>query len=371
MGREQESLSPDALLAEGLALMHEREFAKAVVALRRAVESRDAPGLWRACLAQALFMTGDFAACVSEFEVAARQQALPSNALAALAQARCLRDLCGAEASAVDTAILCYASEADADSEALLVFAEQAMSILSGFGHTAAAARIGRWRLGRAAGNAVLRYRQAVLEGVGFARAPADYVEKHFDDFADRFDHQLVDLLGYAAPTELAGMVARYRPSFSSAVDLGCGTGLAAAALRPMSDRLVGVDLSERMLAKCWERSGYDALVKDDVVAFLVEGGRGFDLIFAADVLIYLGDLAAFFDAVAATLPQDGVLAITTERADEGWKLLDSGRFAHADSYLDALAAGRLTLVARKELLLRKEGGAHVLGAAHVYRRSD
>lgn len=362
------SVAPEAWLSLGLSHMAERRFVEAVGPLRRAANHALAPALWRTCLAQALFLTGDFVASVDEFERAAHQEPLPENARATLAQARCLRDLCTADTDPqVDAAMRRYGREAGLDAERLTAFAEDAGSILAVFARTDAAAAVGRWRLGHAEGNAVLNYRQAVLEGAVFERAPPDYVEQHFDSFADRFDHQLVDMLGYAAPAELGRLVAEHRKTFGSTVDLGCGTGLAAPVLRPTTSRLVGVDLSERMLEKARERGDYDDLAKADLISYLAAHRGAFDLIFAADVLIYLGDLAEFFDAAVAALAPDGLLAFSTERAAGSWSLLSSGRFAHEDGYLDSLAAGRLTLLGRQDAALRMEGLAPVAGAYHVY----
>ena len=53
------------------------------------------------------------------------------------------------------------------------------------------------------------------------------------------------------------------------------------------------------MIAKARERGGYDALLVDDALAMLGREPPGsFDLIVAADALVYVGDLAPLFVAV-------------------------------------------------------------------------
>lgn len=349
--------------------MAQRRFADAIAPLERAVADPEAPSLWRACLAQALFLTGDFARSVVQFEAARAQEALAPNAAATLAQARCLRDLALADGEGgVEAAMRRYGREADLDEAALRAFAQDASLILAVFERSAAAAVVGRWRLASDEGDVIARYRQAVLDGAAFERAPADYVEQHFDAFADRFDHQLVDMLGYDAPAQLGQMIGRHQDRFDAIADLGCGTGLAAPILRPMAGVLTGVDLSGGMLAKAGKRGGYDQLVQSDVVAFLRSRQRAFDLIFAADLLIYFGDLSEFFDAAAAALTSGGVLAVTTEQATTDWTLLSSGRFAHADEYLDGLAVGRLARLGLEHRPLRTEGARSVLGGYHLFR---
>src|SRR5215470_7597059 len=89
---------------------------------------------------------------------------------------------------------------------------------------------------------------------------PSAHVRTLFDQYAPRFDAALSEGLGYRGPAVLreaiaAACAAERRPlRFDAALDLGCGTGLAGAALRPLVARLTGVDLSERMVAVAREK---------------------------------------------------------------------------------------------------------------------
>src|SRR6202035_8084 len=101
---------------------------------------------------------------------------------------------------------------------------------------------------------------------------------------------------------------------FVSALDLGCGTGLMGAELRSHTDRLAGVDLSAAMIAKARERGFYDRLVVGDAAAMLGREPPGSsDLIVAADALVYVGDFAPLFAAVARVLTSDGIFAFSVE----------------------------------------------------------
>ena len=103
------------------------------------------------------------------------------------------------------------------------------------------------------------------------ARASDAFVEATFDSFAGSFDAKLAKLL-YRAPALVAEMLARSGVEASNDLDVldaGCGTGLCGPLLAPYARRLVGVDLSERMLAQARARDVYDELVKGELTEYL------------------------------------------------------------------------------------------------------
>lgn len=363
------SLDPglvDAQLGLGLTYMAMRRFAQAVEPLRLAAAAPDAPGFWRACLAQSLYMSGDFAGSADAFEQAARFEPLGDNAHATLVRTRCLAAMIG---GSVEKALERYQGESGCDDDSLAAFAEEASAILTVFGHVDAAAAVGRWRQVLAPEDRIAAYRLDALQGAAIDRAPADYVAAHFDAFADRFDHQLVEMLGYSGPADLVTLLRPHRSRFDHVLDLGCGTGLAMPVLAPFGAAVTGVDLSSGMLARAAARGGYEALVQAEALTFLTEHPATFDLVFAADVLIYFGDLTAVFAAVGRALRPGGYFVFSTERSRADWTLLSSGRFAHDDAYIDRLAAPSFTLKARATTQLRQEGRDQVQGALHVLER--
>ena len=122
-------------------------------------------------------------------------------------------------------------------------------------------------------------------------------------------------------------------------LDLGCGTGLAGAVFKPRSRRLDGVDLSPAMIAKARARQIYDHLTVGDLESALAAPGPAYDLILAADTLVYLGDLAAVFGGVGARLKPQGYFLFTTEaKTGEGFELGPKRRWRHSDAYLRAAA---------------------------------
>jgi predicted TPR repeat methyltransferase len=206
-------------------------------------------------------------------------------------------------------------------------------------------------------------YMMAALTGSNRQLSPRSYVRELYDGYAESFEKDLVEKLHYNTPEllkklylSLAGDVIRIR----SGVDLGCGTGLAGNQFSAIVDKLIGVDLSEKMLEKAADRQIYDRLLCSDIVDFL-EGGSdsGFDLVIAADVFIYLGELGPFFRSVRERIERDGYLLFSTEKlaTDGDYRLLKTGRYAHSEAYIRSLAAkhGFKVQVCKEVDKLRKE----------------
>ena len=216
-----------------------------------------------------------------------------------------------------------------------------------------------------------IHMRDAALSRV-VARQPAAWVSRAFDEIAHDFDDRLVRRLAYQGPEQLSALMASRIAAEGAldVLDLGCGTGLCAAFLRPYARRLAGVDLSAGMLAKAAERGLYDHLEVADLLGVLGEGCARWDLLVAADTLPYLGDLAGVFDGAAAALRPGGWLAFSTETCDSDSHLLKgNGRFAHGPRYIQRLAAGRFEIAAHASATLRREAASPVEGDFYLLRR--
>ncbi|MBK8086247.1 MAG: methyltransferase [Devosia sp.] len=201
--------------------------------------------------------------------------------------------------------------------------------------------------------------------GVGGARGMSAYAETLFDDYAGRFEMSLVDRLGYRVPEALADMiVATGRPAGARPVDLGCGTGLMGVRLRPLVDRLEGVDLSQAMLAEARRKGIYDRLTRADLFDFL-GGVQGVDLAAAADVLNYTGPLPPVLAAVRPVLSPGGRFAFSLEThgGPEPEVLRTSLRFAHhTDAALGACREAGYAVLATRAATLRYDRGEPVAG---------
>ncbi|MFD2236144.1 class I SAM-dependent DNA methyltransferase [Aureimonas populi] len=199
--------------------------------------------------------------------------------------------------------------------------------------------------------------------------APPAFVEGLFDQYAERFEHSLVERLGYRIPDilreELVAMGAA--GPFGAVLDLGCGTGLMGERLRPMARRLDGLDISGAMLRKARAKRIYDSLTAGNLLDTALESLAAYDLVTAADVLIYVGDLRPVFASVARRLKAGGLFAfsIETHEGEEPFVLRPSLRYAHAAGSLAGLLAGEgLALARSRPCTVRKDGGADIAGLA-------
>ncbi|MEQ1683357.1 MAG: methyltransferase domain-containing protein [Burkholderiaceae bacterium] len=250
-------------------------------------------------------------------------------------------------------------------------------SLLRELGRHAEAEAAFREAIRHGADPALHRYYLAALGAEGAPSAPPrDYVERLFDAYAGDFDAHLVGTLGYRAHHELVDRVRRCAGDarFEAALDLGCGTGLCGPLLRPLARRLTGLDLSAAMLGHARAGGAYDRLEQADATRFLADTAEPFDLVVAADALIYIGDPAPLFAAVARAMPR-GLFAFTAEAIDEGdvspgWRLLPSLRYAHARSHLLRLAqANGFEPVLVENAAVRHDQGQDVDGLYVVLQR--
>jgi predicted TPR repeat methyltransferase len=172
---------------------------------------------------------------------------------------------------------------------------------------------------------------------------PRAYLRTLFDQYAARFDGELRDALHYRGPELLRRAIDKVFGAdrrFARALDLGCGTGLMGEVMRGRTEEFVGVDLSSAMLAAAEQRRIYDRLVVDDLVSFLATEERQFDLIVAADVFVYLDDLAPVLHLAALRLAASGAIAFSVEtHTGHGVILRDTLRFAHGEPHVRAAAA--------------------------------
>jgi predicted TPR repeat methyltransferase len=204
---------------------------------------------------------------------------------------------------------------------------------------------------------------------------PQAYVQTLFDQYAPRFESSLVDELGYRGPKLLFHAVLSVRAAarkpalFKRAIDLGCGTGLAASAFARSVDHFIGVDLSPRMI----ERSRATGLYAELDVADMLQGLRArpdacADLILAADAMVYVAELAPVLAEAVRVLAPGGLLAFTTETHDGDGVVIGQGlRYAHAAAYVRAaVETAGLELPLLEDRSARNEDHAPVPGLVAV-----
>lgn len=204
--------------------------------------------------------------------------------------------------------------------------------------------------------------------------APPAYVKALFDAYARDFDKALVERLDYSTPRKLAAAVRAAREALGRsgrALDLGCGTGLAGEEIVGDVAFLEGVDISDGMIEAARMKGVYDRLETADILAALYRRPEAYDLILAADVLIYFGDLSKVFAGVSARLAEGGLIAFSVEKgADADWSVQSSLRFAHSGDYVARVIRNAgLDLVSIEETVLRKDRGADVAGLLVIARK--
>jgi predicted TPR repeat methyltransferase len=203
------------------------------------------------------------------------------------------------------------------------------------------------------------------------------YVRRLFDQYAARYDAALTEHLHYCGPALLLQVVTAAlqrtgRPMrFESLLDLGCGTGLAGQVFRPFAARRVGLDLSPAMIARATAKGDYDRLVVGSISAVLADemtNNAKYDLVVAADVFVYVKDLAPVMAGITRVLAPHGIVAFTVEtHSGPGVTLLPTLRFAYGESYLrDVIAGAGLKLLAFESAAIRTEKGVPVNGLVLV-----
>lgn len=246
-----------------------------------------------------------------------------------------------AELGRIDRAVVLFQRAVALDPARPMVWTQLGQALKEAGRATEAAAAF-REALARGGDASLNAFYLAALTGEAAPRnAPRAYVEALFDNYAAAFDQHLVAGLGYDAPNRLLRPLADEGVQVRHALDLGCGTGLCGPLLRPLAQRVTGVDLSQAMLDRARATGAYDELVQADAAAFLAGTGDRHDLVVAADVFIYIGALDEVFAGVAARMQPGGLFLFSVEEPahdEPELALRVSLRYAHAEPYVRRLA---------------------------------
>ncbi|HEY1709282.1 MAG TPA: methyltransferase [Rhizomicrobium sp.] len=205
-------------------------------------------------------------------------------------------------------------------------------------------------------------------------RSNAGYIRHLFDQFSADYDQRMTGQLHYQAPQILRSLAELVMSGVAdlTVLDLGCGTGLTGRTFEDVATRLDGIDLSPLMIEKARALGIYDHLEVADIETALNAGNMLYDLVLAADTLVYLGDLRPLFSGVAKRLKEEGHFLFTVEKhGDGGFALGPKRRWRHSEPYLRALAeeyafdvVGFLDCVPRTEASIPVEGYAVALRKA-------
>lgn len=204
--------------------------------------------------------------------------------------------------------------------------------------------------------------------------SPEEYVKELFDTYAETFDDQLIGKLKYKTPVLIGEMVHKHLDTDKkhNILDLGCGTGLAGVYLKDISENMVGVDLSPKMLKKAKERNLYNELVASGIEQYYETHDFKPSIVVSADVFVYIGDISAIFTHTSNAMQKDGLFVFSTEDTDttNEFLLRDSGRFAHNEKYIQSLAnANQFTLIDKEKTILRYDNDEPIYGQVYLLKK--
>ncbi len=197
-------------------------------------------------------------------------------------------------------------------------------------------------------------------------KAPAEYLKNLFDQYAEYYDKHLTQSLRYKVPQQIHAAVyqeIQSDPVSWNILDLGCGTGLCGELFKEFSQKLIGIDISQEMINNAKLKNIYDELRVADIEQALADY-REIDLVVAADVFTYIGDLDEIFSRVKRSLKENGLFAFSVEKSEKPtFELQASIRYAHSRTYLESLIAKYHFQIKRfEEIILRTQKDEPVKG---------
>jgi predicted TPR repeat methyltransferase len=141
-------------------------------------------------------------------------------------------------------------------------------------------------------------------------------VADRYDQWAHTYDDDLT-AWSYRAPVVVAQTVLTRHPAASSALDVGCGTGLVGRALRGggFAGEILGLDISQASLELARESGAYSSLEVADLQQALDLEDDSVDAVVCVGVMTYLPDVEKVWREFARVTRPDG-LVVVTQRED-------------------------------------------------------
>lgn len=226
--------------------------------------------------------------------------------------------------------------------------------------------------------NAQLKH---MMASAGFVDTPtaADqkYIKDTFDEYADHYDEHLLVKLKSKTPSLVHQSVMEQLNDRENdtldILDLGCGTGLCGELFRNNASRMVGVDLSEKMVNLARKKDIYDELYIEDICEHIIKYDCDFDAILASDVFVYLGDLKNITLGAYNAMRTNSILSFTVEalvNVSDDYILDQSGRYKHNDDYIKTLMQDHhFTLLSMKTDTIRVQAGEGVMGYVYAFKK--
>lgn len=225
--------------------------------------------------------------------------------------------------------------------------------------------------------NIEVQYILSALQGDQLPKkAPEDYIRHLFDQYAPYYEKHLTEFLHYDTPKHMLAAVKATLPNIEqlTIVDLGCGTGLTGELFKPLSRKLIGIDLSMKMIEIATKKNLYDDLHIADIHVTLTSL-TNIDLIIAGDVISYLGDLTETFTLIKHALKPQGHFVFSIESAnndDKDYQLQKTARFTHSRQYIKRLASEHhFECIYEQQLTLRHQKNQPVEGMIFILKAQD
>ena len=185
-----------------------------------------------------------------------------------------------------------------------------------------------------------------------------EFAQTFFDAFADEYDEKMKQLSVRVIP-EMMPLIKTNKEKIL--LDLGCGTGGIGRELKGQFKKIVGVDISSKMIQKARQTKAYHQLKTQDILTFLKNATEKYDYILSADVFCYIQDLSDIFKEVRACLNQTGEFIFSIETAQKTTQ--KNGRFLFSIQKIRALLRSEgFQIKTLKKCLLRKEGDTFAQG---------
>jgi predicted TPR repeat methyltransferase len=201
------------------------------------------------------------------------------------------------------------------------------------------------------------------LESVYHAKSQAE-LAKLYDSWSENYDSDMQEV-GYIYPAVIGGLTARYVLNPNDLIlDAGAGTGLIGHVLSILGySNIIGMDMSEGMLAKARERGVYAQLLNGILGKPLPFEDHAVSAIVSAGVFTMGHAPASSFDELARILKPQGHLIFTSGLGV--WK--DMGIGEKMESLSAQLKPIEATAAYESMPHYKAEGGPSK--KAHVYRK--
>ena len=215
-----------------------------------------------------------------------------------------------------------------------------------------------------------------LLQDANPDNAPVEYIQHLFDQYAPHYEQHLNTALAYHVPEALFKQLteAINQDNLSlNILDLGCGTGLCSEHFHAIANTMVGIDLSEKMLAICRQKNRYTQLIHGPINT-TYETIKNIDLVIAADVFPYIGDLDGIFKSASYYLNDGGYFCASIEalKSDSKtpYRLAHTIRYQHKKSYIEQLAhTHKFTIIDIINFNLRKNHEKPVEGYLFLLKK--